>query len=63
MNDDVLSKKLEELATKKDIEQLKSLVNSLHEQSTFKIKRLFHFKKSQTHRTYAFLIWRIESVF
>lgn len=31
MNDDALNKKLEELATKKDIENLKNLVNSLHE--------------------------------
>ena len=31
MNDDVLSKKLEELATKKDIESLTNLVNSLHD--------------------------------
>ena len=31
MNDDVLSKKLDELATKKDIESLTNLVNSLHE--------------------------------
>ena len=31
MNDDALSKKLDELATKKDIESLRNLVNSLHE--------------------------------
>ena len=31
MNDDALSKKLDELATKKDIESLTNLVNSLHD--------------------------------
>ena len=31
MNEDTLNKKLEELATRKDIEHLSSLVNSLHE--------------------------------
>ena len=31
INDDALSKKLDELATKKDIESLTNLVNSLHD--------------------------------
>ena len=54
MNDNALNKKLDEIATKKGIENLTNLVNSLHDRegclqdlsiSTFKIKRLLLYKK------------------
>ena len=41
MNEDVLSKKLEELATKKDIKSLTNLVNSLHDQIDLQNKEIF----------------------
>ena len=45
MSDDSLNKKLEELATKNDIDELKDLVNGLHKRMADQNKMISSLKK------------------